>query len=202
MDMGGMHSYNDFVELTQRFRLEHVQRGYDWHDMVGDKDIPIERYEMISYKFPSDESIKNVGIRGIYLGNYVKWSGNNNADIAKTYGWKEAEKEFERTYRKISNLDDMHENGVHDYMKYIKFGYGRATDHACKDIRESKMTRNQGIDIVKRMDSKKPRDLKRWLNYVNMTESEFDSIADSFRDPSVWEKSSSGEWVKDNIWDK
>jgi len=201
MDMGGMHSYSDYVELTQRFRLEHVQRGYDWHDMLGDEDIPIKKQEMISYMFPSDEEIKRVGIRGVYLGNYVKWSGNHNADIAKKYGWKEAEEEFDRTYRKISNLDDMHENGIHDYMKYIKFGYGRATDHVCKDIREEKMTREEGIEIIRKMDGVKPKDLYRWLDYVDMTEKEFDSIADSFRDTRVWSKDLSGNWIKDNIWD-
>ena len=201
MDMGGMHSYSDYVELTQRFRLEHVQRGYDWHDMLGDEDIPIKKQEMISYMFPSDKEIKRVGIRGVYLGNYVKWSGNHNADIAKKYGWKEAEEEFDRTYRKISNLDDMHENGIHDYMKYIKFGYGRATDHVCKDIREGKMTREEGIEIIRKMDGVKPKDLYRWLDYVDMTEKEFDSIADSFRDTRVWSKDLSGNWIKDNIWD-
>jgi N-acetyl sugar amidotransferase len=202
MDLTGMHSYSDYVELTQRFRLEHVQRGYDWHDMLDDKIDPIEKKEMIPYMFPSDEDIKRVGVRGIYLGNYVKWSGNYNAEIAKTYGWKEANHEFERTYRKISNLDDMHENGIHDYMKYIKFGYGRATDHVCKDIREGKMSREEGIEIVKKMDPVKPKDLYRWLEYVNMTEEEFDKIADTFRDKRVWEKDAHGNWVKDNIWDK
>ena len=201
MDLGGMHSYNDYVELTQRFRLEHVQRGYDWYDMIDDKIDKIEKKEMISYMFPSDTDIKKVGVRGIYLGNYVKWSGNHNAKIAKTYGWKEADEEFERTYRKISNLDDMHENGLHDYMKYIKFGYGRATDHVCKDIREGIMTREEGIEIVKEMDSIKPKDLVRWLEYVDMTEDEFDKIADSFRDKRVWEQDAQGNWVKDNIWD-
>jgi len=201
MDLGGMHSYNDYVELTQRFRLEHVQRGYDWYDMLDDEDDKIEKKEMISYMFPSDADIKRVGVRGIYVGNYVKWSGNHNAEIAKTYGWKEAKQEFERTYRKISNLDDMHENGIHDYMKYIKFGYGRATDHVCKDIREGVMSREEGIEIVRKMDSVKPKDLQRWLKYVDMTEEEFDRIADTFRDKRVWEKDAQGNWVKDNIWD-
>jgi N-acetyl sugar amidotransferase len=201
MDMGGMHSYSDYVELTQRFRLEHVQRGYDWHDMLNDKKIPIEKHEMISYMFPSDKKIKEVGVRGIYLGNYLKWSGNHNADIAKKYGWKEADKEFDRTYRKISNLDDMHENGIHDYMKYIKFGYGRATDHVCKDIREGIMTREDGIKIVRKMDHIKPNDLERWLTYVGMSEQEFDEIADSFRDSRVWSQDLSGNWAKENIWD-
>ena len=130
--------------------------------MIGDKDEPIEKREMLNYIFPKDEDIRRVGVRGIFISNYVKWSGNDNAIIAKKYGWKESEQDFERTYRKVSNLDDMHENGIHDYLKYIKFGYGRATDHVCKDIREGKMTREEGINIIRKMDPIKPgsRNLK------------------------------------------
>jgi hypothetical protein len=100
----------------------------------------------------------------------------------------------------MSNLDDMHENGIHDYLKYIKFGYGRGTDHACKDIRSGYMTRDEGIQKVKMYDHVKPRkDLERWLKYVDMSEEEFDRIADAFRDPDVW-WIRDGKWWKDNVW--
>ena len=94
----------------------------------------------------------------------------------------------------------MHENGIHDYLKFVKFGYGRATDHSCKDIRAGVMTREQGIEMVRKYDYVKPRrDLERWLKYVNMTEEEFDYICDTFRDSRVW-RIEDGQWVKDNIW--
>ena len=66
--------------------------------------------------------------------------------MIEKYGFKPASEPFERTYRIMSNLDDMHENGIHDYMKYIKFGYGRASDHVCKDIRAGLISREEGID--------------------------------------------------------
>jgi hypothetical protein len=55
--------------------------------------------------------------------------------------------------------------------------------------------------MVKKYDHVKPRDLQRWLKYVDMKEEEFDQMADTFRDPKVWWKNEKGEWVKDNIWD-
>jgi hypothetical protein len=117
------------------------------------------------------------------------------------FGFEYAQQPFERTYRTMSNLDDMHENGIHDYMKFVKFGYGRASDHASKDIRTGYMTRDEGIEMVRKYDHVKPRrDLERWLDYVGMTEAEFDRIADTFRDPRVW-RQENGVWVKDNIWD-
>ena len=90
------------------------------------------------------------------------------------YGFCISDEKFERTYRTGSNLDDMHENGIHDYLKYIKFGYGRCTDHASKDIRSGDLTRAKGIQLVKAMDHIKPKDLYRWLDYVGMEEGEFD----------------------------
>jgi hypothetical protein len=152
-------------------------------------------------QYPSDDEIDEVGVRGVYLGFYDPWDGNRNARVAQElYRWEPARLPFERTYRTISNLDDMHENGIHDYMKFIKFGYGRASDHACKDVRLGLMSREQGVAMVRRYDHVKPRrDLERWLAYVGMTEAEFDAIADTFRDPRVW-RIVGNEWVKDNLW--
>lgn len=210
LDLGGMYGMNDFVEFTAKFRLEHALRGYDWGDF---SDVGLERLgrseckeglrakDLLWAQYPSDEEIDNIGVRGIYLGNFVDWNGTANADLViREYGWRSSEREFERTYRRSSNLDDMHENGIHDYLKFIKFGYGRGTDHSSKDIRSGQLNRKQGIEMVRRYDHVKPRrDLDRWLAYVGMSEEEFDRTCDTFRDPRVW-WIEDGQWVKDNIW--
>jgi hypothetical protein len=84
-------------------------------------------------------------------------------------------------------------------MKFVKFGYGRATDHVCKDIRAGLMSRDDGVSIVRERDHIKSKDLHRWLNYVGWSEEEFDRVADSFRDPRVW-WIQEGQWWKDNLW--
>jgi len=210
MDLGGMYSYNDMVEFTAKFRLEHALRGYDWYDFtdeglkkLGQPDLQegLIAKDLLWAQYPSDEEIDELEVRGIYLSNFVNWEANEHSKLVMdNYGWKPAQQSFERTYRTISNLDDMHENGIHDYLKFIKFGYGRGSDHACKDIRAGVMTREQGIEMVRKYDHVKPRrDLERWLEYVGMTEDEFDTICDTFRDPRVWHLDN-GQWVKDNIW--
>jgi hypothetical protein len=83
----------------------------------------------------------------------------------------------------------------------VKFGYGRCTDHVCRDIRTGAMTRAQGIALIKDYDHVIPGDLRRWLDYVDMTRTEFDTIADGFRDPRVWVRNEYGDWIKDNLWD-
>ena len=200
-DISGMFSHNDFVEFNKRMVLEHDMRGFVRKDFIGKEGINNNHLKWC--ELPSDEDFKKHNLKGIYLGNFVSWDPYKQTEIIKKkYNWEEARRPFERTYRKISNLDDMHENGIHDYMKWIKFGYGRCSDHVSKDIRLGYMNRKEGIKLVKKYDSIKPkRDLKRWLEYVNLTEQEFDKIADRFRDPRVWKKEGSS-WLKDNIWDK
>lgn len=212
LDLAGMYSLNDFVEFTAKHRLEHSLRGFDWFDFTDEGLERLKRPELkegLSAKdllwaqYPSDAEIDAVGVRGIYLGNYVDWDGNHSADVAmKNYQWRPAQQPFERTYRMVSNIDDMHENGIHDYLKFVKFGYGRGSDHASKDIRSGIMSRQEGIEMVRKYDAVKPRrDLERWLKYVDMSEDEFDMICDTFRDPRVW-RIESGQWVKDNIWNE
>ena len=211
MDLGGMHSYSDMVEFTYRYRHEHCLRGFEWYDMTDDGLKKLGRPELaeglearhlIPWMYPNDEEIKAVGVRGIHIANYFEWEANKHGKLmVEEYGFKVHPEPFERTYRRMSNLDDMHENGIHDYLKYIKFGYGRATDHCCKDVRAGLITRAEAIEIVKKMDHIKSKDLYRWLPYANMTEEEFDQICDTFRDPRVWWKDENGNWKKDNIWD-
>lgn len=210
MDVGGMYSYNDFVEFTAKQRVEHGLRGYDWHDFT---DAGLEKLgrpelkeglrdkDLLWGQYPTDDEIDAVGVRGIYLSNFVSWDANEHSKlVVEKYGWRPAQQPFERTYRRMSNLDDMHENGIHDYMKFVKLGYGRGSDHSSKDIRAGIMTREQGIEMVRKYDAVKPRrDLERWLKYVDMSEEEFDRTADSFRDSRVW-RVEDGQWVKDNIW--
>ena len=184
-DLCGQFSMNDFVEWSYRNRLEHFGRGYEWNYMVGQEGI--KEADMFAYQYPSDEEIFTLGLRGIYLANFTPWDGNENAKLAHDlYGFELGDEAFERTYRSASNLDDMHENGAHDYLKYIKFGYGRCTDHASKDIRSGVLSRREGLALVNRYDAVKSRDIQRWLSYVGMSEQEFDAIADTFRDPRVW----------------
>jgi N-acetyl sugar amidotransferase len=201
-DLAGMYSLNDRIEMTAKFRLEHAQRGYDWHDMVEQTEGLTEQ-QLLWAKYPTDDELEDVDVRGVYMGNYVNWEANEQTQLMiDEWGFEIAAEPFERTYRRMSNLDDMHENGAHDYLKYVKFGYGRGTDHACKDIRSGKMSRDEGIEMVRRYDHVKPmKDLSRWLKYVGMSEEEFDRTADTFRDPRVWSKTEDGQWVKDNVWD-
>lgn len=199
-DISGMYEPDDFVEFSARARHEHALRGYEWYDLINDPVDTLSRKDMLWAQYPTDDEILRVGVRGLYIGNFFKWDPNGNTKLMQEkYGWKEAEKPFERTYRRMSNLDDRYENGIHDLLKFIKFGYGRASDHASKDIRTGYMSREEGIEMVRKHDHVVSSDLYYWLEYVGISEGEFWRVADGFRDKRVW-RVENGQWVKDNIW--
>ncbi len=185
-DVSGMFSHHDFVEFNKRNIVEHDMRGFTKDDFIGKENIT--ENDLSWCKLPSDEEFQENNLRGLYLGNFIPWDAYKQTElIKKKYNWIESKEKFERTYKKASNLDDMHENGIHDYLKWIKFGYGRCSDHASKDIRMGYINRSKGIEYVKKYDHVKPKkDLYRWLEYVNISEDEFDNIADKFRDKRVW----------------
>ena len=200
-DISGMFSINDYSEFNKRSVLEHDMRNYLADDFVGKENLT--KNDVSWYNLPDDKTYFQNKLKGIYLGNFVKWDPYKQTDLMKqVYHWEESKDPFERTYRKISNLDDMHENGIHDYLKYIKFGYGRCSDHASKDIRMGYISRNDGIKLVKKYDHVKPRkDLNRWIKYTGITEEEFDNHADTFRDSRVWSKKDN-KWIKKYfLWD-
>jgi len=199
-DVAGMYQPDDYVEFSARARHEHANRGFEWQDFINDPVDKLAEKDLIWAKYPSDTEILKIGIRGLYIGNFFNWDAKKHVEIVKKkYSWKPSEKPFERTYRDYSNLDDMYENGIHDLMKFIKFGYGRCSDHASKDIRNGHMSRDEGVKLVKKHDHIVSSDLHHWLDYVEMKALEFWQIADTFRDPRVW-FIKNNEWWKNNLW--
>jgi N-acetyl sugar amidotransferase len=199
-DIAGMHDPDDYVEFSAKTRHEHGLRGFEWNSFLGNQNLGLTEKDLKWAQYPSDREILEAGVQGLYIGNFFKWDANSHASLMQElYGWKPAEIPFQRTYRKISNLDDRYENGAHDLLKFVKFGYGRATDHASKDIRAGLISREEGIELVRKYDHVISDDLNYWLNYVGMKHQEFWEKADSFRDSRVW-RIEGDNWVKENLW--
>lgn len=193
-DIAGMFGPDDVVEFSARTRHEHALRGHEWDSMLTDGVETLEEKDFNWAKYPHDREILEAGVKGIYLGNFFPWNPAEHTKMVKEkYGWQESPVPFQRTYRLMSNLDDRYENGIHDLMKFVKFGYGRGSDHASKDIRLGVFDRETGIEMVRKYDHVVSDDLFYWLEYVEMNESEFWATADTFRDPRVW-------WIKNNEW--
>ena len=113
----------------------------------------------------------------------------------------------EDTFNLHSSIDDFFEV-THNYCKYLKFGYGRCTDHATVEIRWQRMAREEGIEMIRKYEHlKRPQNLDIFLKFAGITEKQFLEYIEPLRDQSVWEKDSKGEWqmhdwIGNHIWDK
>ncbi len=168
-------------------------------DMIGMDDIKTKH--LIPYTYPTDEELKKVGVTGLFLGHYIPWDGLSNALIAQANGFNTFTKIVEGSMVNYENLDN-HQTGIHDYFKFLKFGFGRATDLACTHIRRGRLTRNDGMDIVKNLDGKFPwtclgKPLEEILKPLEITVDEFIKICDQFTNKKIFKRDSSGALIKD-----
>lgn len=192
-ELTGIVTLEDFVEFTKWTRKEHDMRGYEPHDLVGCDGIT--EHDIAPYIYPSDDDIADLDIRGIYLSNFGEWDAKAHAELMiAEWGFSPIAYERGRTFNLYAKIED-HANEVHDYLKYLKFGYGRATDDASMEIRHGRMTREEGIEMVKRYDAREPATLANYCDFLGITVQEFYDWVEPMRDGQIWQKGSDGRWV-------
>jgi hypothetical protein len=200
-ELTGMFNQDDMVEFTKKKRQEHDMRGFEPEDLLNQPDSPFELRDLAPFFYPSDEEIEEVGLRGIYLSNYISWNAKAQCEqMIREYDFETA-RERDRTFNIYDKLDDVHANGVHDYLKYLKFGYGRATDDASTEIRHGRLTREEAIDLVVKHDPQRPRDLDLLLDFLKITEDQFEALVEPLRDERIWGRDpATRKWApKDHI---
>lgn len=171
-------------------------------DIIMLSDNKIKEEQLIPYKYPSDEDIRKVGVTGLFLGYYFFWNGIGNALISQSLGMKTYENNVEGSSCNYENLDN-YQAGIHDYFKYLKFGFGRATDIVNNQIRRKIITREDGLEILKKHDGKFPseylgKSLKEILDYIELNEEDFVKICDSFTNKQIFKTDVNNELIKEN----
>lgn len=161
----------------------------------------IEARHLLPYQYPSEEDLQRVGVTGLFLGHYLPWDGLSNALIAQANGFTTFDKPVEGSMVNYENLDN-HQTGIHDYFKFLKFGFSRATDLACLHVRRGRITRQDALEIVKARDGKFPwtcldKPLKDILEPLNMSVDEFIKVCDRFTNKKIFKRDPSGALIKD-----
>ena len=162
-------------------------------DCVSEKDL-------FFYEYPSAEEVETLGLKGIYLDNYFKWDGISNVVISQSLGFETAPTNIRGTIANYENLDN-YVHGIHDYQKFLKFGFGRATDVACNLIRRGLLSRDDAISLVSNNDGLYPsqyldKPLEAILSEYNITLSEFDQSCDDFTNYDLFKLDPNGELLR------
>jgi N-acetyl sugar amidotransferase len=133
------------------------------------------------YQYPE---LGNEPPQGIFLGAFFQWSGLDNAMLAMQHGFEISENPVEASGFHWENLDNC-QTLLHDRFKFIKHGFGRATDICSTLIRRGRMTRKDAIEHVKIWDGNFPVsylgvELKDILREIGMTPDEYVEVEHTF----------------------
>ena len=177
------YSYDEIEELDVEKFNKSVNLGINAEDMLemlSDR-YPQEKFSKKNiepYIFPSQREINQNQIKAVYLGNYIPWDVKKQVSIIKAeLDWKGDVVEgipHEYDYEKIECIMQ----GVRDYIRFLKRGYGRTAHLVSIDVRNNRMTRERALELVKMYDGKRPKALDTFLSILKMSEDEFYKIVE------------------------
>jgi len=158
-------------------------------------DDEISEEDLQPYLFPTKEELKRVGVIGMHFSYFDNWQPYQHYELAKEKsGFTPAEEREEGTFTNFASLDDEHD-GIHYYMMYPKFGICRATSDAAHEIREGRISREKGLELVQKYDGEFPKKyFNTFLKDVGMPEEEFWQVVESFINKDIWEQVGDKEW--------
>jgi N-acetyl sugar amidotransferase len=173
--------------------------GFRVSDLIDTYNF--KNHELEIYKYPSVELLKEKSIKGIFLGYYEKWDSIRNYEIAKKNGFKEFTPELEGCYFNFEKIDNF-QHGIHDYFKFLKFGFARATDQLSYSIRRGLISRSDAIKLAPKIEGKYPKSymgksLEKILQKINVNENEFMKISDNFTNKKIFKTNNLNELIKD-----
>ncbi len=173
--------------------------GKSIRDIINETDFKLNDFK--PYVPPNAEYLESKGIEVHYLGYYLPWDPQECYYYATEHtGFQSNSERTEGTYSKYSSIDDKIDM-FHYLTTFIKFGIGRATYDAAQEIRNNKITREEGVQLVRKFDEEFPKKyFKDFLEYISLSESEFHNILDKFRSPHLWEKVDDDWELKHAVW--
>lgn len=199
-EYGGPASASENNVLNRRWLEEFGGLlGLRVSDLIGLDGI--EKKHLIPYSYPTDAELSRVGVSGIFLGYYFPWDGYSNALISQANGFVTKQTVVEGSVVNYENLDN-HQTGIHDYFKYLKFGFGRATDITCLHLRRGRIAREFAVEFVNKHDGKFPwtyldKPIEEILAPLDLSIDEFIKICDRFTNKKIFLTDARGNLIKD-----
>ncbi len=141
----------------------------DLSDVLG-----VDGRHLDVYRYPDGE------VSALFMGSYFDWDGKKNATVARQHGFTTLGHALEGSFVEYENLDNL-QTGIHDYLRWLKFGYGRTCDIASSWIRRGYLTRREGAALCLERDGKWPATclgvpLDQILANIDVGISEFEQI--------------------------
>lgn len=178
---------------------EMILGGKPVKDIIAETNFTLN--DFAPYIPPSSEYLESKGVEVHYLGYYLKWDPQEcYYYAAENTGFQANNERTEGTYSKYSSIDDRIDM-FHYFTTLIKFGIGRATYDAAQEIRNGKITREEGVQLVRKYDQEFPKKyFQEFLEYISLTEDQFFATVDKFRSPHLWRHGQGGWELRHTVW--
>lgn len=146
------------------------------------------------FRYPSDEQLNKHTLQLTHWSYFENWDPYRNYLVAKEHcGLKESNDSNAGTFTNFSQ-NDQALYALHTYLMYLKFGFGRANQDACIEVRRGAMGREQAVNLVRLYDGHFPEEfIELYLTYYRMTLNEFDAVLDRYANKDLYEKIG-GRW--------
>lgn len=165
------------VDETRFNRI--VNLGITAEDMSGmiKSDFDLDPRDLMPYTYPSLRDLKKLKYRSVCLGSYIPWDTKKQSKlIMDELDWRGDEVEGMPpdlySYEKI----ECSMQGMRDYIKYLKRGYSRVTQMTALDIRNGRISKLEADNLIEKWEGRKPQSLKLFLEYLGLSEEEFNRI--------------------------
>ena len=150
--------------------------------------------DLYFFRFSGDDELQSNPIQLTHWSYFENWDPYRNYLVAKEHcGLKEAEGSNSGTFTNFSQ-NDQALYSLHTYLMYLKFGFGRANQDACIEVRRGAMDRAQAVNLVRLYDGHYPEEfMEQYLDYYQMTQEEFDAVLDRYANQDLFAKTD-GRW--------
>jgi N-acetyl sugar amidotransferase len=179
-EFNAYYDYNEMeVEDEEKFDRVHNLgiSAEDMFGMINSEDDPIDKRDLIPYTYPSREEYSKSNITSIELGSYIRWDYHKQFKIInEELGWQTDELEgVPNEAHLYGSKIECFMQGSRDYVKFLKRGYSRVSQNVAYEIRNKNISLEEAKKLITE-DGKKPPSLDVFLEYVGLTEKEFNEI--------------------------
>ena len=190
----GMFSHTHEVQMTRRYRKDHDLMGLEAEDLIDVANTSLlNEDDIFQYIYPSDDHINSIGVIGLYLNNYFRWDPKRQHELMiKKFGYKTCK--FNRTFDSYDYVDSYVYMEIHDLLKIYKHGYSKVTDHACREIRHKRISRSQGIDLVKKYEHEQIRYADLFCKWLGINKKSLEYVLNRNRNRKFWEEYEPNFW--------
>lgn len=170
---------NEIEEVDEVRFNRWVNLGITAEDMAGmiRGDFDLDPRDLKPYTYPPLRELKRIRYRSVCLGSFIPWDTRVQSEIIKReLGWQGDQVEGMPPGRWDFEKIECAMQGVRDYIKFLKRGYGRVTQMTALDVRRGKMTRAEADALILEHEGRKPPSLELFLGYLGLSEEEFNEI--------------------------